>query len=196
VLPPPRAAAGSQSPNLGALRATAWGEVESLESDAPEIEIQDVEPTERRIQQRIAYDNRVVALDEEATRVLLGRDLSIGGMRIVSNATVAMGSLLRIALHCGAEAESLVLLSRAVRDDGPDGMLLAFEKLDPIARERLEKIIAGNGQIRETGDPDATESEVDDFLVVGELLDEIDLEDVIQDADSLLDAEESIENIL
>jgi len=166
----------------------------SFEGDTQEIETQDVEPTERRTQQRVPYDHRVVALDEEAARVLLACDLSIGGMRIVSKASLPMGSLLRIAVHSGAETESLVLMSRVIRDDGPDGIVLAFENLDPRQREILEKMIASKGQICEASDPDSAQSELDDSLVIGELLDEVDFENAIEDVDSLFDTDESIED--
>ena len=196
--PPACTPAASQDTKVGALPARFEDTHESLESDADQIQTQDIEHTERRSQQRIPYERRVVALDEEAARVLVGRELSMGGMRIVSNASVPIGSLLRIALHSGPEMEPLILMTRAVRDDGPAGTGLVFENLDPSQREHLEKIIAGNGQIRETGDPDTAESEVDDFLVIGELLDEIDLVDAIEieDADSFFDTDESIEDIL
>ena len=66
----------------------------------------------------------------------------------------------------------------------------------------VDRMIAGNGQISDTSDShtdgadEGDEREGDDFLVVGELLDELDL-DVIIDADDLvLDADESIEDIL
>jgi len=105
-----------------------------------------------------------------------------------------MGSLLRIAVHSGAETESLVLMSRVIRDDGPDGIVLAFEKLDPRQREVLEKMIASKGQICEASDPDSAQSELDDSLVIGELLDEVDFENAIEDVDSLFDTDESIED--
>ncbi len=90
------------------------------------------------------------------------------------------------------------MLARAIRSDRQEGMVLAFENLDPTQREQLEKIIAGAGQICETGDPDEAGSEVDDNLVIGELLDEIDLVGAIEieDADSVFDTDESIEDIL
>jgi hypothetical protein len=150
---------------------------ETLESNAREIETQEVEHTERRTEIRIPYHDRVMALDEEAARVLRGRDLSMSGMHIVSNATVPIGSLVRIALHAGTGMESLVLLSRAIRNDGQDGMVLTFENLDPFQREQLEKIIGGTCQIRETGDSDRACSEGEECLVIGELLEEIDGDD-------------------
>ncbi len=188
-----RASFEGNAPKPHAPLASSRGTDASLEGDTQEIETQDVEPTERRTQQRVPYDHRVVALDEEAARVLLACDLSIGGMRIVSKASLPMGSVLRIAVHSGAETEPLVLMSRVIRDDGPDGIVLAFEKLDPRQREVLEKMIASKGQICEASDPDSAQSELDDSLVIGELIDEVDFENAIEDVDSLFDADESIE---
>jgi hypothetical protein len=200
--PPATAAAPgptrSESPSPGAPPASSGQPDESLEIDTQEIETPDVEPAERRTQPRIPYEHRVVALDEEAARVLLACDLSEGGMRIVSNATIPIGAEVRIALHSGAQIEPLTLRSRVIRDDGPDGMVLAFENLDPTQREDLLKIIASSGQIHEVGDPDAAQSKVDDFLVIGELLDELDFDfdDEVEDGDLILDTDDSIEDVL
>jgi hypothetical protein len=75
-------------------------------------------------------------------------------------------------------------------------MVLAFENLDPMQREDLLKIIASSGQIHEVGDPDAAQSKVDDFLVIGELLDELDFDDEVEDGHLILDTDNSIEDIL
>jgi hypothetical protein len=89
---------------------------------------------------------------------------------------------------------SLVLLSRAIRSNDDEGMVLAFENLDAAQREQLEKIIAFGGQIVETGDPYEAGFEAEDFLVIGELLEEIEWDDTIKDADSLVDTDESVED--
>ncbi len=115
---------------------------------------------------RVPYAQRVVVLGEQAARVVVGRDLCFGGMRIAANPAIAIGDVLRIALHAGTETEPLVVLAGVERDDGDDGLVLAFAALTAGQRDRLEKIIAASSAIQSAGDhTDASES-----LVVGELL--------------------------
>ncbi len=124
------------------------------------------QPGDRRQSIRVPYAQRVVALGEQAARVVVGRDLCFGGMRIAANPTIAVGDVLRIALHAGTETEPLVVLAGVERDDGNDGLVLAFASLTAGQRDRLEKIIAASSAIQSAGDH-ADESE---SLVVGELL--------------------------
>jgi hypothetical protein len=129
--------------------------------------------SERRSETRIPYNRRVVALDEEAARVLVGHDLSAGGMRVDSNPAVAVGDMLRVALHCGTQMEPIVVVAKALRDDGDEGLVLGFENLSPTQREHLEKIIASSGPIRTPHAEDSTEGDRADSLVVGELLETV-----------------------
>lgn len=140
------------------------------EDDVPDLEETDSE--DRRHDWRIPYERRVVALGDEAARVLVGRDLSHGGMRIVSNTSVAVGEVLRVALHCGSELEPLVVMAKVQRDDGEGGLILAFDDLGQSQIEQLEKIIASSGPIRATAESGAPEG--DTPIVVGEMLDQAD----------------------
>jgi PilZ domain len=126
--------------------------------------------SERRAEERIPYHRRIVALDREAARVLVGHDLSRGGMRVTSNPPVVVDDVLRVALHCGTQMEPLVLTARALRDDGEDGVVLGFVDLLPDQRDHLEKIISSSGPIRAPRPADSLEAESTDSLVVGELL--------------------------
>lgn len=122
---------------------------------------------ERRQSRRVPYAQRVVALDEQAARVVVGRDLCFGGMRIEANPELAVGDVLRIALHAGSDTQPLVVLAGVERDDGEDGLVLAFASLSAPQRERLEKILAASGAIQGAGETDGDENA---SLVVGELL--------------------------
>ncbi|MFK7896194.1 MAG: PilZ domain-containing protein [Myxococcota bacterium] len=132
------------------------------------------EPSERRGDSRIPYERRIVALGEEAARVLVGQDLSAGGMRIAENDSVGLGDSLRVALHCGSELEPLVVLADVVRDDGGDGLVLTFKDLSETAVDHLEKIIASSKPIQAGGEePDSAGSN----LVLGEMLERIEASD-------------------
>ena len=123
-------------------------------------------PGDRRQSGRVPYAQRVVALGEQAARVVVGRDLCFGGMRIAANPAFTVGDVLRIALHAGTETEPLVVLAGVERDDGDDGLVLAFAELTGGQRDRLEKILSASSAIQSPGDfTDEVES-----LIVGELL--------------------------
>jgi hypothetical protein len=97
---------------------------------------------ERRTDPRRPYGQRVIALADDATRVLLGRDISFGGMRVDRNPEFGLGDRLRIAIHVGARTEPLVVDSRVTRDDGEEGLVLEFENLSDQAHEYLKKMVS------------------------------------------------------
>ncbi len=124
--------------------------------------------SDRRRSARVPFQQRIVALDEQAARVVVGRDLCLGGMRIAANPDVAIGDVLRLALHAGSEMEPLVLLAGVERNDGEDGLVLAFSSLTGPQRERLEKILAASGAIQGPADDEGNQEA--ESLVMGELL--------------------------
>jgi hypothetical protein len=128
--------------------------------------------SERRQDPRVPYEERVVALGEEAARIIVGRDLSLGGMRIEACDAIGLGDVLRLALHYGTEHEPLIVLATAQRDDGEDGTLLSFLDLGATQRQQLERIIAASSPIQggaEGEDPNATTGSI----VLGEMLETV-----------------------
>ena len=99
---------------------------------------------ERRRQHRGRYANRVVAAasDGSAHRVLIGRDLSSGGMRIDPQKDLTVGSKLRIALYDSTRETPVVVVATVTRDDGKNGLALTFENLAPDAAAHLEQLVA------------------------------------------------------
>jgi hypothetical protein len=128
---------------------------------------------ERRLDVRIPYDERVVALGEEAARVLVGRDLSAGGMRIAATSSVTVGDILRVALHSGTESEPLIVLATILRDDGDDGLVLSFEALSKSQQERLDKIIASSLPVHANANALEDPSPMGEGIVVAEMLETI-----------------------
>lgn len=128
--------------------------------------IPDAEGSERRQSVRRPYRQRVVALDEQAARVVVGRDLSFGGMRIDPNPALRIGDVLKVALHAGAEAVPIVVLAAVDRDEGEAGLVLVFSELAAGQRERLEKILAAASAIQSADVEDGSSGS----LIVGELL--------------------------
>ena len=139
--------------------------------DPPRDGEADEPAADRRSDPRIPYDHRVVALDQEAARVLVGRELSPGGMRIAATEAVDVGDTLRVALHCGTELEPLIVLATALRDDGEAGLVLAFQTLSDGQREHLEKIIASSSPVQI--EPNEDLNEKTGSVVMGEMLETI-----------------------
>ena len=137
----------------------------------PQPEAQD--GRDRRIDSRIPYERKIVALGEEAARVLVGQDLSQGGMRIGPNETVSIGDVLRVALHCGSELEPLVVLADVMRDDGDEGLSLTFKDLSPTATDHLEKIIASSKPIQATSKGGDFEESTTANIIIGEMLETV-----------------------
>ena len=96
---------------------------------------------ERREEPRYTIDRRIIALGVEAARVLIGRDISLTGMRVESHELLEVGDDLRLALHVRARSEPLVVQARVDRDDGEDGLMLAFHGLTDAAENYLRKMV-------------------------------------------------------
>jgi hypothetical protein len=102
----------------------------------------DLASGERRTGHRHSYDKRIVALGDQATRVLLGRDISTGGMRVDSTSALSVDESLQIALHSSGRNEPVIVQARVLRDDGDSGIVLQFENVDDGCIEALQELIA------------------------------------------------------
>lgn len=101
-----------------------------------------VSVNDRRRQARGAYSQTIPAFGERALRVLVGRDLSVGGMRVLPQPELWVGDRLQLAVY-GAIGESPMLIwGRVDRSDGDHGVVILFEPLDPATQRRLEKLVA------------------------------------------------------
>lgn len=151
------------------------------------------ESDDRRGDARIPYDRRVVALGQEAARILVGRDLSQGGMRIEPTDTVSVGDVFRVALHCGTATEPLILTATALRDDGHDGIVLTFKQPTENQRDHLEKIIASSAPIQVAGEHPENGN---GSIVLGEMLEKVVVgqsdDEVSAHIDSIFDTGESV----
>jgi hypothetical protein len=117
---------------------------DELELDPdPDLEIdeEDDGPQDRRSGPRRAFADPVLALGGEGARVLLGRDLSEGGMRVDAHPGLGVGDELHLALHLGVRRDPLVVRARVERDDGEQGFVLVFHDLDAADRRELEAML-------------------------------------------------------
>jgi hypothetical protein len=98
--------------------------------------------SDRRRGRRGQYMRRVPAFGERAMRVLVARDLSMGGMRVASDSGLQVGDRLHLAIYGDANEEPFLVWATVERDDGPDGLGLAFDSVHPVIAQQLEKVVA------------------------------------------------------
>ena len=99
-------------------------------------------PEDRRKHRRGVFEREVVTLDAEARAVLMGRDLSVGGMSVEPGSGLAEGSVVRLAIYGAPREDPFIVRARVVRESGSAGMGLAFEDLQPGVAARLESLVA------------------------------------------------------
>ena len=95
---------------------------------------------------RWEYPRRVDVLnfdDMDATQTALGRDLSIGGVRIVEHEGLELGEEVTLALYAGQRDEPVVMEATVARDDGENGMALIFNAVSESQERALEKLCSG-----------------------------------------------------
>jgi hypothetical protein len=71
----------------------------------------------------------------------VGRDLSVGGLRVDPHPELQVGEKLRIALYDAGVPEPLVLESEVSREDGERGVVLQFGELRRASQRRLRTIV-------------------------------------------------------
>lgn len=84
---------------------------------------------DRRQDQRRAFDRRVISRGDQKPCVLIGRDLSTGGLRVEATDRLELGLSVQLAIYVRAGEVPLVLTARVERDDGEDGFALEFAGL-------------------------------------------------------------------
>jgi hypothetical protein len=98
-------------------------------------------PEDRRKHQRARYAKEVITFGDEAGSVLLGRDISIGGMRVAPDPRLSVGVSLRLALYGGPREDPFIVRAAVVRADA-SGVALQFQHLAPEVGQRLEALVA------------------------------------------------------
>ena len=95
---------------------------------------------ERRRSRRLRYAKPVLVKGEGASRVLMGRDLSAGGMRVVRDPHLQLGDQLKLALYGQDGIPPLMLQATVAREDGPF-LVLLFEDPGDAALEQLNRVM-------------------------------------------------------
>ncbi len=97
---------------------------------------------DRRTTPRHGYDRKVPAFGDRAMRVLVARDLSMGGMRVEPDTGLELGDRVHLAIYGAAEEEPFLVWATVSRDDGEDGMALVFENVHELVAQQLEAVVA------------------------------------------------------
>jgi hypothetical protein len=123
----------------------AEGRSETKAEDPTTTELQDPSSDgAQRSTQCGVFEREIVQVDEESrvVQALLGRDLSLDGIRVVRQLGLDPGNKLRLALFDTPQQEPLILNAEVSRDDGGSGLFLHFVDLSAATTARIEEIIA------------------------------------------------------
>jgi hypothetical protein len=96
----------------------------------------------RRERPRRNFQAPVIATGDEGRRVLMGRDLSAGGMRVERLSHLHVGDEFRLALYGPSESGPFEIQAKVVRDDGENGFALTFQDVPTDTATALEKVVA------------------------------------------------------
>ena len=130
--------------------------------------------SERRREARSHFDSSVVAEGGDGPIVLIGRDLSPGGMRVEAINALQLADRFQLALHGPGPTPALIVDAEVVRDDGDAGFALAFRDINDPARRRIEKLVACLPDIESLESVDSEKfDEIDAMGGIGAILSEL-----------------------
>jgi hypothetical protein len=112
--------------------------------------------SDRRATPRHPYAAKVPAFGTRALRVLVGRDISVGGMRIESNPDLEVGDRLHLAIYGDASEEPFLVWGTILRGDGRGGTAVAFDPVHPSIAKQLERLVASLPAVESLHDDEAT----------------------------------------
>ena len=110
---------------------------------------------DRRHEHRGAYSQTIPAFGERALRVLVGRDLSVSGMRVERHPDLWLGDHLQLAIYGEAGEEPMLVWGHVERSDGDNGLLIRFDPLDEPTEARLERLVASLPSVESLHDSEA-----------------------------------------
>lgn len=90
---------------------------------------------------RKSFTRRVPAAGAGITHMLIGRDLSPGGMRVRPEPDLALGDEIKLAVYGRPGHPAIMLKAAVVRDEGDDGLILRFHDVPGSIAARLEQLV-------------------------------------------------------
>lgn len=121
---------------------------------------------DRRQVRRAAFAAKVPAFGSRALRVLVGRDISVHGMRVEASLDLAVGDRMHLAIYGDPGEEPFLVWATVARDDGEKGMAITFDDLHPLVATQLEKLVAALPAVESLHDDEAEAM----GTVIGEIL--------------------------
>jgi hypothetical protein len=97
---------------------------------------------ERRAAARKSFTQRVFGAGAGISQMLIGRDLSAGGMRVRPEPDLELGDEIKLAVYGRPGQPAIMLKAVVTRDDGDDGLVLRFHDVPTSIAARLEQIVA------------------------------------------------------
>ena len=134
--------------------SVAQAPVEEVEQGAESPE-SSISPDDRRASPRHPYSAKVPAFGTRALRVLVGRNLSVGGMQIESNPDLEVGDRLHLAIYGDASEEPFLVWGTILRSDGRGGTAVAFDPVHPTIAKQLEALVASLPAVESLHDDEA-----------------------------------------
>ncbi len=148
LVAPPRAAVDAEA--RAAAQASAFPWADAATDDLPALKAGPkvgevgggLRAGERRRHPRGHFEREVISIHQLGDQAMVGRDLSLGGMRVERCEGLAVGDRFRIAIYASAREEPLVVGAAVVQDYGDSSFGISFDKLELAAAARLEKLVA------------------------------------------------------
>jgi hypothetical protein len=137
-------------------------EIDPEPAAEPDLELDESpeQPRHERVNRRITYTRKVTALLGGGEYIILGRDLSIAGMRSEPLPEFPVGTNLELAIYGSSGAEPVLVQAVVSRDDGPLGTVFRFDSMAPGDHKRLQAIISRGPEIRWLADGEEGEQVV------------------------------------
>ena len=123
----------------------------SEDAPAGEMGASPKERSERRAGPRGKFKRPVLAAARGCSNILIGRDLSLGGMRVDPHPELNVGDELKLVIHGHLRKHPLVVKASVARDEGDDGCVLQFHAMSPHASAQLEGIVDSLPRLRSPG---------------------------------------------
>jgi hypothetical protein len=79
---------------------------------------------------------------EQVRQVLVGRDLSAGGVGVEPHPSLALGDPLRLAIFDTSFRVPFTVKAEVIRDDGQRGLGLRFAKPEAETSQRIGKLVS------------------------------------------------------
>jgi len=126
-----------------ATESTAASASQSQAASTAASETTPSEALDRRAHRRSRYMQKIPAFGNRALRVLVGRDLSVSGMRVDRLEGLSPGDRMHLAIYGEPGEQPLLVWGSILRDYGSaGGMAITFDPLSAQEETQLERLVA------------------------------------------------------